>query len=132
MNFVLTRSQRRTDGIFSVLTDEQGNRIGVTVTHSFFGEPVIPNGVYKCVRGIHQLKDGIPFETFEITGIQGHSGLLFHCGNFGEQSEGCELVGESIQYASADEMMIVYSRKTFQKLMELQKGCDQFELTVQG
>jgi hypothetical protein len=95
----------------------------------------IPNGVFDCVRGIHALEDGVPFETFEITGVEGHSGLLFHWGNYNKNSKGCVCTGEDFVDApksSVHEDMVTNSRATFAKLMTLQTGVDRFQLTVTG
>jgi hypothetical protein len=83
------------DGIFSELYDSGGVKLFETLEHSYMTgklgvwRPKIPIGVFVCVRGVHQLAHSAPFETFEITGINGHVGLLFHSGNFNQDSEGC-------------------------------------------
>ena len=99
----------------------------VTLEHSFNGVPVVPLGVFNCVRGVHRLSDGVAFETFEITGIDGHSGLLFHAGNFNDDSHGCVLLGESraINY-------ITNSRKKFNDFMMRLQGIDQFQIEVKN
>lgn len=130
MYLKLTRNDFRADGIFSTLTDEQDNVLAVTLEHSFNNLPVIPSGIYLCVRGDHYLHGmTTPFSTFEITGVEGHVGLLFHWGNFNKDSEGCVLVGEAIGKSGGAEM-ITNSRVTFEKLMTLLTGVDQFILTV--
>jgi hypothetical protein len=51
----------------------------------------IPPGTYVCQRTRFH-KEGM--ETFEITGVTGHSRLLFHSGNQEIDSDGCILVGQ--------------------------------------
>lgn len=129
MNLTLTRLQFREDGIFSRLDQEDGAPFCVTLEHSFSLKPKIPSGVYKCVRGIHSLVKRGPFETFEITGVAGHAGLLFHPGNFNGDSEGCILVGEEIVMGKVGQM-VTNSDETFQSFMVLQVGIRGFQLTV--
>jgi len=86
MDLVLTRTLKHPDGIFSTLSALDGGVVCVAISHAYDdgaggGEPKVPNGTYTCVRGTHQLEHGAPFETFEITGVEGHSGILFHIGN---------------------------------------------------
>ena len=129
MDLVLTRSQYRPDGIFGTLTAD-GTWIAATLEHAYESEggewyAKIPDGTYTCVRGQHQLAHGGPFETFEVTGVPGHTGLLIHCGNFDRDSEGCILVGTSV---AGDH--IAASREAFERLMALQAGINQFQLEV--
>ncbi len=84
----------------------------------------LPPGTYTCVRGQHQLHSG-PIETFEVTGVPGHTGILFHIGNTQADSEGCILLGLRRGGDS-----IYESRKAFAQFMELQKDCDSFTLVV--
>jgi len=89
--------------------------------------PKIPPGTYTCIRGQHRLPGmDHTFETFEITGVEGHTNLLFHPGNFNKDSEGCILLG----LAREEGKDILHSKDAFQLFMELQKGCDSFALTV--
>jgi hypothetical protein len=134
MTFTLKRSRSGPTGIFGTL---KGNGIQFsTLEHGFEsyddppGEPkyapIIPPGLYECVLGMHQLKDlADPFLTYEVTGVPGHSGILFHVGNYNADSEGCVLLG-----LSADENMIYGSRRAFEKFMELLDGEDSFTLVV--
>src|SRR4051812_34647731 len=95
MNLKLVRKEFRQDGIFSELYDEQDNLIAHTLEHAYLlggkgpGEegytyiPKIPNGTFTCQRGPHRLHGmDHDFETFEITGVEGHDNLLFHWGNY--------------------------------------------------
>lgn len=131
MNLVLKRNQYSKDGIFSTLFDEIGNVIAVALEHAYdLGSdnwlPKIPPGVYNCQRGFHRLASmKQEFTTYEIMGVRGHSNLLFHCGNFDKDSEGCILLGESRMG-----LMIVQSRVAFERFMNLQNGINSFTLTV--
>lgn len=140
MNLHLIRTKYRSDGIFGELrTDDQKNElIAVTLEHAFPGShgnflPVIPEGDFICERGEHYLHGmTTPFETFEVTGVDGHVGLLFHWGNFNKDSEGCILLGGVLSVNEKNEEMILNSKMAFEKFMALQKGLSSFELMVFG
>ena len=132
----LTRTGCGADGVFGNFTfDGDSSFFMVTLEHAFQQDdgtyaPIIPNGTYTCVRGTHALSDGVPFETFEITGVDGHSGLLFHAGNFNRDSEGCVLCGDQ-QIAQPNEQgMITGSRVKFQAFMDRLIGVSSFMLEV--
>lgn len=135
MDLILKRIAFRKDGIFSNLLDDQGNVVFATLEHAYRNKdgtysPKIPDGTYQCIRGMHRL-EGMPddFETFEITGIDGHSNILFHIGNFNEDSEGCVLVGSAIKQ-SANYWIISNSRVAFTNFISLELGQDVFTLVV--
>lgn len=96
-----------------------------TLEHKFDTGPKLTPGLHKCVRGTHKLEHGDPFETFEITGVPGHSGILFHVGNFNADSNGCVLVGMAATAAG-----LVQSRIAFKALMDSLVGINEFTLEV--
>lgn len=139
MNVFLHRTQFREDGIFGTLFDELDNEIAMTLEHAYPRSdvrgpeftPKIPPGNYDCIRGNHYLHGmDAAFSTFEVTGVEGHSNLLFHWGNFNNDSEGCILLGENIAEVGQRPQMVTNSRKTFQKFMDLQDGIFLFTLTI--
>jgi len=92
--------------------------------------PKIPDGVFQCVRGVHRLSDLVPFETFEVTQVPGHVGILFHKGNLPEtDSDGCVLLGTSLGELNGVPA-VLQSSVAFAAFMNLQKGVDTFTLTV--
>ncbi len=132
----LVRTDCRFDGIFSRLYNDHGVPIAYSLEHSFVDTdgvctPKIPNGQYVCVRGTHQLHNGVPFETFEITGVPGHKGLLFHAGNVDADSEGCVLLGNAVVMQDNGLEMVVNSKRTFGEFMSGLSGVSEFMLTVQ-
>ena len=137
MNNILKYTAYRSDGIFGTFTfDGNDAPFCVTLAHAFANggtyQPIVGQGTYQCVRGIHSLANGVPFETFEITGIDGHKGLLFHAGNFNKDSEGCTLLGEKIAvYGNAGAEMITNSKVTFAAWMTMLAGLNKFTLTVE-
>lgn len=148
MNLLLQRNPdgRRADGIFSslVIDDISERKIAVTVEHAYNDGPTngapnwqakLYNGSFTCIRGTHTLESGETFETFEITGVDGHTGILFHWGNVQENSKGCVCTGEEFIAAPVSplhEDMVTNSRTTFASFMAVQAGVDSFILTVEG
>lgn len=132
MKASLKTTDSRPEGIFSDFY-LNGTHFCKTLEHAFpSGEgwmPKLPrNWTYTCKRGTHQLDHGDPFVTFEITGVPGHSGILFHVGNFNKDSDGCVLQGAEIVKDAG--WWISHSRLTFQAFMHLLEGVDSFELEV--
>ena len=137
MDMIAQRTEYREDGIFSHIgRADNGLPVMVTLEHAYWSgtewQPKIPPGFYTCVRGLHRLASMTEdFETFEITGVQGHTNLLFHAGNFNKDSEGCMLCGQEVAEGAGAEM-VTNSRVTFAKFMGLQEGCTTFQLEVRG
>ncbi len=146
MNLILTRTRIDQLGVFGNLADADGNFLFHTLERSYpiavdpsendptegaFG-PKIPDGAYDCVRGTHTLEptpihpDPQPFSTFMITGVVGHTGLLFHIANRASELKGCVAVGEDIVGS-----MLMNSGEAFQRLMQLQEGLDSFKIQFQ-
>ena len=140
MDINLHRFRYSAQGIFSYLFDEGGGQVAVCVSHAYEIPPasgtylpVVPHGTYKCVRGTHQLEGGSPFTTFEITGVAGHTGVLFHPGNTELDSRGCECLGTALGDILTNEGMldaVLNSREAFQQFLLLQKDVDEFWLKV--
>lgn len=131
---ILRRNSFVESGIFGTLSDETNSFHYVTLEHAYATldtppkfVPKVPQGTFKCVRGIHQL-EGMDhrFETFEITDVPGHTNLLFHTGNVNSDSAGCVLLG----YERVNDT-ILYSRIAFSSFLDRLNGVDIFELTVE-
>jgi len=82
---------------------------------------------------MHRLGHGAtltkPFSTFEVTGVEGHSGLLFHRGNYNKDSAGCILVGQNIADVGGQQI-ITGTPAAFAAFLERLDGIDQFDLEV--
>lgn len=134
MAWELVTDEIRSDGVFSTLF-LNNEKFCVTLEHAFEDSegnyfPKLKRGTtYKCVRGWHQLEHGPRFETFEITGVPGHTGILFHIGNFNKDSDGCVLLGEKVHSESA-EWWVDMSHNTFTKFMAANADVDEFDLEV--
>lgn len=134
MNLTLSRTHFDKDGIFGILTDEIGFTLALTLEHSYDLLPKLPNGEYVCQRGPHRLHGMTSdFETFEVKNVPGHSGILFHWGNYNKDSDGCVLLGSSrTPLDLVGTPMILNSRKAFAEFMSVLKGIDSFTLTVRN
>lgn len=152
MDLTYQRQFYRADGIGSEVTEtESGAHFMVVLEHAYLDEqlntylPILQPGTYDCVRGAHRL-DGMTedFITFEITGVKDqhgtlHHGILFHWGNWNNDSKGCSLCGEKFAFGddprvvgySLDDM-VTNSRATFARFMQSQEGLDRFTLTVKA
>ena len=69
------------------------------------------------------------FITFEITDVPGHTGILFHMGNYNKDSDGCVLLGEEA-VPTSEPTMVTNSVVTFNSFMASQSGVDTFQLVV--
>jgi hypothetical protein len=131
LTYKLVRKEFRPDGIFSELYDQNGKLIAHTLEHSYDNKPKLYNGQFKCVRGPHRLHNMTEdFITFEITGVQGHSDILFHWGNFNKDSEGCVLLGTSEVTGADGANMVTASRPKFAQFMAALEGVNEFQLVV--
>lgn len=136
----LRRTTCAIDGIHGVFTFEgDAQPFMETLEHAFQGigadwdyHPLIPPGIYTCVRGMHQLAHGDPFEAFEITGVAGHSGLLFHAGNFNCDSHGCVLCGQEIKRMGDGIAILTGSRNAFAAFMNRLTNVEAFQLEMIG
>lgn len=86
----------------------------------------IPEGRYLC-RRVHSRRYG---NTFEVADVPGRSHILFHPGNVVGDTRGCVLVGRQFGLLRGDRA-VLNSGRTFERFMELCKGGDQFEFTIE-
>lgn len=143
VEFRLVRDRHAKDGIFGRLLDKDSNEVAVTLEHAYERNlatppseagkiymPKLGKGTYRCERGEHQLANGPKFITFEIMGVPGHYGILFHAGNYNADSSGCVLLGRRIAPMANGDEMITSSKNTFLKFMDLVKDVNEFTLIV--
>ena len=136
-DWLLRTTAYRPDGIFSELYQD-ATLFCVTLEHAFQNDaswlPKVPRGAtYTCIRGMHSLDHynaGKPFETFEITGVVGHSGILFHPLNFNRESDGCCGPGRELKQEPAG-WWITRSQDAFSALMSALEGVDEFPLRIE-
>jgi hypothetical protein len=65
------------------------------------------------------------FETFEILGVPGHTGILFHWGNWNKDSDGCLCLG-MVRSGNA----VLRSREAFANFMHMLEGVNECTLVV--
>lgn len=136
MKLILRRNTFREDGVFGELLDEKFNHMFMTLEHAYKQEdgsyePKVPAGEYLCKRGLHQLHKGDPFDTFEVTGIEGHAGILFHVGNYNKDSEGCILLGTGIGLMLKGGKMLTASTQAFGKFINDMGNEKAFTLVIE-
>lgn len=135
VNLSLVRDEFIADGIFGRLMDARNKVIAHTLEHAYLQDdgsysPKTPAGTYTCQRGDHLLHGMTnPFSTFEIMNVPGHSGILFHVGNWNADSDGCVLLGDAIVPSSKGQM-VTQSKVIFAEFMQLQNGLNSFEVVI--
>lgn len=149
----LQYTEARSDGIFgwglpadAPPEGEAVQPLFVFVTHAYRQpdgtyRPKMRGGkTYDCVRGLHRLHGMTEdFETFEVLGIAGHSGILLgHWGSWGSDSQGCFCLGRKIVLSDQDrdgvdgpDELVTESRATFAAYMENRRGIDRFQVIVE-
>ena len=135
MDMKLVRDYCGEDGTFGVLYDSQGAQVCQTLERvwddgSGILTPKVPEGTYLCVRGVHRLSNMVPFETFEVTGVEEHQGILLHVANLETQLDGCIALGENRGTLSGHEA-VLQSGAAFRHFMTMQDGCASFRLTIE-
>lgn len=137
MKMRLTRTDHKASGIFGAIEPEDEAFLLLTGEHAYLDHqvdhheyylPKVPLGTYICVRGLHRLAHMTEdFETFEVTGVEGHTDILFHSGNYPQvDSAGCILLG----LASDFNTEVTHSKLAFERFMEYLEGVDEFTLEV--
>lgn len=135
MDLKINRTQYRSDGIFGEMSDSNGKVIAYTLEHAYLQDngsyaPKVPVGIYTCKRGEHRLHGMVnDFTTFEITNVPNHTNILFHWGNWNNDSDGCCLLGAAIVPSSKGQM-ITNSKVIFQEFMTKQINIVQFQITI--
>ena len=132
IDLVLYRRWFKDDGIFGIL--HLSPKIGLyTLEHSYHMQSKVPQGTYLCERGIHILKHG-SVETFQVTHVPDHNGILFHPGNTEHDSDGCILLGTSLSLP--DNIMsidrLISSQSAFSTFMNYLEDVNRFTLIIEN
>jgi hypothetical protein len=98
----------------------------------------IPEGAYRTERVVDRIlsvkKYDEPYvipSTFEVTGVSGRSGILFHPGNTVLDTRGCILLGLDIaKLGLRGYDAVTDSRVAFNRFLHWLKGVDEFTLTI--
>lgn len=88
-------------------------------------ESCIPTGQYMCKR----YKSKRYPNTFQIMNVPNRSKILFHPGNFVDNTEGCILLARKFGVLGKGRG-ILNSGGTFKQFMEIFNGVDKFHLTI--
>lgn len=136
MKLTLSRKLYRSDGIFGELLGPKREFLCVTLEHAYSMKevfyPKVPKGTYQCTRGVHRLERmESSFVTFEVMDVPGRTGILFHVGNYNDESQGCILLGKQMGNKSNGGKMIMSSHHAFTDFLRLLEGLESFELTVE-
>lgn len=85
----------------------------------------IPAGRYRC-RAVRSPRFG---HTYEVCDVLNRTHVLFHQGNYIENTQGCILVGEEFS-GTWDRPFIASSQRGFLELMKLLGQSAEFELVI--
>ena len=85
----------------------------------------IPLGKYICKR-VNSPKYG---NTFEVTGVEGRTDILFHYGNFWYNSLGCLICGTDVGYIDGVRA-VLNSRRAFNNFIGRTDEVNEFELEI--
>ncbi len=116
----LKRTRIDANGVFGLC--KVGDITLHTLEHNFNGAPAVPSGTYTCIR---HPPVRLKYETFMVTDVPGHSGILFHIGNYNHDSIGCILLGQG---ELVDK--IIQSKQAFNTFMVTLAGVNEFTLEV--
>lgn len=137
MNLTLKRLAYTPNGVYGVLLQD-GQPFAVTLERPWLNNlpnvSCVPLGTYKAKR-VKSPKFGDTFEIFNSAILQGRSALLFHWGNFTNDSRGCILVAEKFKDIDGDGVQdIAESKGTpnegFLEFLVRTKGVNEFTLEI--
>lgn len=86
----------------------------------------IPAQQYICQR---YKSDNYP-DTFQVMHVPDRTKILFHKGNFLENTEGCILLGAQVGRLMNAARGVLNSGDTFKRFMEVMQGINEFHLTI--
>ena len=125
------------DGCFGVILVDGVPAGPVTLEHTYPIDPAhprgpqyvkIPPGRYSCTRTTFWAGG---YASYEITGVLGHSRLLFHVANDEIDVDGCVGVGSRFGLLHG-KPAILDSREGFAAFMRLCYGRQSFDLLIRG
>ena len=126
---VLRLTKSATLPTYGVLLRDDGIPFALTLERPWLDNQrsvsCIPTGTYQAKRHVSP-RFG---ETFWLQDVPERAEILFHKGNIDDDSHGCILVGEQFNNVR-NEDGITASKEGFAEFMALQRGCDEFSLTI--
>ena len=130
-SLLLKRFDHREWGTYGALIGPKGPFI-VTLERPYtdgFGKmSYIKAGVYTCKR----VQSPTFGNTFEVTGVPGRKHILFHAGNWTDDTRGCILTGTSFDPVGGSDGKngVTGSRIAFDEFLDMTRGTNSFSLTV--
>ena len=124
-DFDLIRFPSLPEGAFGALLQD-GFPFAFTLERTFGQEVKIPKGLWPC-QSTYFYRGG--YDTYEIL-IPDHSRILFHKGNWEEDSEGCVLLGRRSGFLKG-RPAVLESGLAFDEFMRRSRGRLRFTLLVQ-
>lgn len=125
---ILKRLSSTRHGTFGVLMDGV-IPFAVTLERQWLNnrhnKSCIPNGLYTCKR-VQSPRFG---DTFEVTGVEGRTHILFHKGNLDEHSRGCVIIAEEFGILNG-EPAVLSSGRGYGEFMDKMKHEDSFNLNI--
>ena len=91
----------------------------------------IPLGTYTCIKTENRQTSGgmvIPV-TYEVMDVTNRSGILFHIGNYMEDTQGCILPGLGIDY-EAKYPMLTHSKDGFKRFITMLSDIRKLDLII--
>ena len=124
----LKRIAETPDGTFGVLMQD-GVPFALTCERPWLDNArnvsCIAGGAYQCIA-VDSPKFGV---TYEVTGVPGRSGILFHKGNTSDDSHGCILIGEEFGEIGG-RTAVISSAKGFAEFIARLKGVRTFKFEI--
>lgn len=138
MNAKVVNKQFRVDGIFGIMTMDDGTEFE-TLQHAYQNDaggysPKLAPGTYTAKR---RMSPHFGYEVFVLASVPNFQGrpvsyIEIHKGNYNSDSEGCILLGLSVKPVDSTTQMLSQSAPAFNQFMGLQSGSDEFTLTVEN
>lgn len=129
MDMILNRISNTEHGTFGVLISGS-IPLCVTLEPPWYNNTknisCIPAGSYVCKK-VQSPRFG---ETYEVTDVKGRSHILFHAGNFLNDTQGCILLGDSYKSFGRNVHGIANSKIAFLRFMAVLHGRTEFNLII--
>ena len=89
----------------------------------------IPPGTYECFRRDTWKRRDKYGHTYQVTGAEGRTDILFHPATWPDQLAGCISMGE-YRRQHEGKLAIMHSSNVFERFVRVLNGCDKFILII--
>lgn len=95
-------------------------------------ESCIPLGEYVCkITKDRKTKSGKAINlTYEVENVPNRSGILFHVGNFLQDTHGCILLGKGVDTTMTERPMLTYSVSGYETFVKMTAQISEFKLII--